>query len=357
MNEQLKFSWGHIIAYLALIFISFISFDGLVYLTGGDFKTAGIGMFAIDIILFIFFIVPQFLKATERKFSVRIWFERFLRFLSPIVFVALMAPFFHFWTVHSRESEIEKQFTNAISNSKNIFKEYEQYCDLRLNEYDSRLASVISGGSRRMLRTAGFSSDDTEVQKNSMLKALRLQLLSPGYYDLRNAAVDWIEDCDKGVSTFNVFIIGNIREIRSAIKGWNEQLDSISQKVLYNESPLDTFSEYQKIQKVNDALASLDSLRMSFTPFRSSSAPKDFSFARASGSLLKSFTAFGSKPGVIPIALAVVLYLAMLAPYFLQDRHTKSRERLFGRAKVSVPDSIAHPQEDNDDWSIFTPNK
>ena len=36
MDEQLKFSWGHIIAFLALIFISYITFVGVVYRTDGD---------------------------------------------------------------------------------------------------------------------------------------------------------------------------------------------------------------------------------------------------------------------------------------------------------------------------------
>ena len=40
MNEQLKFSWGHIIAFLALIIISYISFVGVTYMTDGDFTKA-----------------------------------------------------------------------------------------------------------------------------------------------------------------------------------------------------------------------------------------------------------------------------------------------------------------------------
>lgn len=69
MNEQLKFSWGHIISFLALIFISFVTFDGVVYFTDGDFKSAGIVMSVVDALLLLFFIGAQCLKATERRFS------------------------------------------------------------------------------------------------------------------------------------------------------------------------------------------------------------------------------------------------------------------------------------------------
>ena len=51
INETLKFSWGHIVAFLAIIFISYMSFMGLTYLTDGDFLIAGVGVAIIDILL------------------------------------------------------------------------------------------------------------------------------------------------------------------------------------------------------------------------------------------------------------------------------------------------------------------
>ncbi len=338
MNEQLKFSWGHVIAYLALIFISFVSFDGVVYFTNGDFPNAGIAMVAIDVLLFLFFIGAQFLKATERKFSVKIWLERFLVFLSPFVFVVLMIPFFHFWTVYDRGTEIENGFSRAISEAKNIFPEYEQYCALRMDEYSAHLSThAFERKISAEFYANTFSNEEVDAVRNSMRKTLRTQLLSSNYYNLRDAACGWIDDNNTGVSTFNVFIFGNIREITSAINRWNGQLDNFSKKILsyesyYGFSPR-TFSEYQTSRNLNDALASLDRLTKSFTVW--------------------------NWPGLFPIALAAGLYFALLAPYFLQDRHTKSRERLFSRARVSVPDSVALSHisskgDDSDDMSPFT---
>jgi len=57
INETLKFSWGHIIAFLAMIFISYVSFMGLTYWTDGDFFIAGIGVAIIDILLLVFFLL------------------------------------------------------------------------------------------------------------------------------------------------------------------------------------------------------------------------------------------------------------------------------------------------------------
>ena len=40
-NETLKFSWGHIIAFLAIIFISYVCYMGNFYQKSADFKAAG----------------------------------------------------------------------------------------------------------------------------------------------------------------------------------------------------------------------------------------------------------------------------------------------------------------------------
>ena len=61
INETLKFSWGHIIAFVVLIFISYVSFMGITYLTDGDFLFAGLGVVIINLVLIIFFIIPQIL--------------------------------------------------------------------------------------------------------------------------------------------------------------------------------------------------------------------------------------------------------------------------------------------------------
>lgn len=86
INETLKFSWGHIIAFVALIIISYLSFMGITYLTNGNFLYAGIGVLIIDVLIILFFIIPQILKGTDEKFRRKIIFERILFFSAPIVF-------------------------------------------------------------------------------------------------------------------------------------------------------------------------------------------------------------------------------------------------------------------------------
>ena len=69
INETLKFSWGHIIAFVAMIFISYVTFMGTTYLTGGSFISGGVGVLVVNILLVVIFIIPQILKGTEKKFD------------------------------------------------------------------------------------------------------------------------------------------------------------------------------------------------------------------------------------------------------------------------------------------------
>lgn len=155
-----------------------------------------------------------------------------------------------------------------------MFSEYEDYCAERLNNYDASLSAIIKSGNAKSLSLVGFSDDDKQVQKNFMLKTLRLQLLSENYTNLRDESVYWIEENDKGVSTFNVFLLGNIRQIESAITGWERQLDLFSAKILSNEDDANAlvggpkpvkFSQFQSSHDLNSVFTKLDRLTASFT--------------------------------------------------------------------------------------------
>ncbi len=312
MNEQLKFSWGHIIAFLALIIISYITFVGVTYKTDGDFTKAAIAMVAIDFVLFVFFLGAQMMKATKRKFAKRIWIERIFVFGSPVVFLLCLIPYFHFGTVQSKDEEIVKHFTNAISASKQMFADYDNYSMERISNYDHMLSRVISNKSIHpdKFASCGFSYGKEEIQKGNMVKALRLQLTSENYDSLKTEATKWIESSSKGATTWNVFLLGNTKEIKTAIHDWNAQLREFSAHKMNNEE----FSGYNVVKPFEEVSGSLNSVDRGLDGLTAM-------FTKS------SFPPFGSIFG------SIVLYFALLFPYFLQDRHTKSQFRLVGMEK------------------------
>lgn len=312
MNEQLKFSWGHIIAFLALIVLSYITFVGVTYKTDGDFTKAAIAMVVIDVVLSVFFIGAQMLKATTRKFAKRIWAERILVFGSPVVFLLCLMPYFHFGTVQSQDEEIIRLFTDAISASKQMFTDYDNYSKERISNYENMLCRVITNKSVHPndFSSCGFYNGKEKMQMGNMVEALHLQLISDNYNSLKTAATKWIESSSTGASTWNVFLLGNTKEIKTAIHDWNVQLREFANHKMSNEE-FNGYNVVKPFEEVSGSLASvdfgLDSLTDKFTG-----------------------TAF---PPIGSILGSIVLYFALLFPYFLQDRHTKSQLRLLGMEK------------------------
>lgn len=312
MNEQLKFSWGHIIAFLALIILSYITFVGVTYKTDGDFAKAAIAMVLVVVVLFVFFLGAQMLKATTRKFAKRIWIERILVFGSPIAFLLCLIPYFHFATVQSQDEEIVKHFTDAISASKQMFADYDTYSMERISNYDHMLSRVITNKSihPNEFASCGFTNGKEEIQKGNMVKALRLQLISENYDSLKTEATKWIESSSNGASTWNVFLLGNTKEIKKAIHDWNVQLIEFANHKMNNEE----FNGYNEVKLFEEASGSLNSVDRGLDGLK-------IKFTKS------SFPPIGSILG------SIVLYFALLFPYFLQDRHTKSQFRLLGMEK------------------------
>ena len=357
MNEQLKFSWGHIIAFFALIVVSYITFIGVTYLTNGNFVEASITMFGIDFVLLLLFIGAQIAKATTKKFSRWILFERTCIFISPIIFILVMIPYFHFWTVHNQNTVIVNDFTTAIHASKQMFTDYENYAYKRIENYEQLLDRIIvnKDSQHKEYEAFGFTSKNEEIQKENMITTLRLQLLSVNYYFLKNEAIKWIEQSNNGASTWNAFLLGNTKEIKKAIHDWNILLSSFSEKKLSNEE----FGGYNHVENFNDVSNSLSSVDKEFEGLSSKFTERRF-------------------PHIISIITAFIFYFALLFPYMLQDRHTKSQYRLicmkkgssrknsFGtnipennKADIQIDESISETNRtsgnnNNDDFASFT---
>lgn len=291
INETLKFSWGHIIALVALIFISYVSFMGITYLTDGDFVRAGVGVLIIDLILMVFFFVPQILKGTDEKFKKKIILERILFFVAPFCFIAAMGPYSHFWSVYKNRSQIESIFSRSIESTKGIFDSYEIYANDRIKEYDKILAQKRTN----------------EVQRTNKVEALRLQLIADNYDELKKTAIKWIDNAS-GATVWNVFMIGNITKIEEAIESWSNSLNGFSSKIMSDE-------------------------RDDVKPF--SSANTNITTAKAKLGSLRSVYTTMNPPSMLAIGIGVLLYMLLLFPYFIQSRNTKSTFRLIGSESES----------------------
>ena len=313
INETLKFSWGHIIAFVALIFISYVSFMGITYLTDGNFIFAGIGVVVVDLILILFFIVPQILKATDAKFDRRIIFERILICTAPIFFVVVMVPYAHFWTVFKNREVIEKTFSESLETTKGMFDSYEEYAEARVRAYSDSLTV-------RYYDTVAMRNPQ-EMRCLNQVEALSLQLKSDNFDNLKATAVEWVDDA-AGTTVWNVFKIGNLKTIEKSLDDWNSSLTEFSKKKMTDESAnVKAFTSEDK--SVMAAKEKFNTLRSIYTSVKA--------------------------PTIIAIGVAVLLYAMLMFPYFIQNRNTKSIYSLFGNERTKKSAKSAKPKKEGNE--------
>ena len=302
-NKMLKFSWGHIIAFIALIFISYVTYMGDFYRNGGDFGKAAINVLIIDIVLLCTFIGAQIFKSTDEKFSRSILIERILICLCPIAFCWMMLTYNHFWTVMGQNEEIETKFNQAISKSKQLFIDYKAYANDRIEEYDRFLTSVIHNKDKDVAtyHQIGFSGIDDQMQKQNYVRTLQLQLLSQNTDSLECVANKWIDRASQGASVWNAFLVGNVKEISMAITGWNKTLTSYSKPVLSNEARFkkEIIAFGDDNSAISDAIEELTDLKQIYMTEKAIN--------------------------IQTIWTGAILFIMLLFPYLLQSRNTKAR--------------------------------
>lgn len=307
-NQTLKFSWGHIIAFVALIFISYVSYMGDFYQNGGNFIEAAVKVFVIDILLLATFIGAQIIKGTDEKFARRIIIERILIVLCPITFFLAMLPYNHFWAVFSQREQIEGQFKEAVETSRQMFSDYDYYSEKRINSYTSHLTDVIANKAQdaATYSTSGFNGKDDAMIKANYIETLSLQLKSENTDSLRRNALEWIDKANQGASVWNAFLVGNVSKISEAIDGWNQALIDVSKPVLSNEAhgvqPFD--ADKESFKAVDSHFKGLMDIYTTTTRIR-----------------------------VNTIWTAAILLLMLLFPYLLQERNLRAQGyySLFGR--------------------------
>ena len=307
-NQTLKFSWGHIIAFVALIFISYVMYMGDFYQNGGNFTSAAIKVGIIDVLILATFIGAQILKGTDEKFDRSIIIERILIVLCPIVFVAAMYPYNHFWSVFDQRVQIERQFNASIEGAQQIFVSYDEYAKERIDTYKNNLNSILiarAKGEKKYYGDAGFTGTNDHLKKENFIHTLELQLCSQNSDSLKYVATKWINEANQGASVWNAFLVGNVEQISHAIKTWHKTLQGYSEYKLANEeikgNKVLIFDEDGNT--ITNATNGINSLKKIYTQTT------------------------GIKVNAVWTGL--ILFFMLLFPYFLQNRNTRAEGLYF----------------------------
>lgn len=375
-NQKLKFSWGHIFAFVALLFIAYMTFLSVTYYTLGNYILAGVITFAVDVSLLILFISLQRLKACDHRFQKNIRRERILFVVSFILFLILMIPFLKGWSVIKDNDKIIQNFKSAINESKNIFASYERYSELRINKYKQRLESIATSVKSNkqksdkhstydspdpflnniqhrfdskqdkyneekrwhrskimdsihhkqdcsqqiidLYKEIGFDGEKDSFMIENRITLLKLQIDSTNYEKIRDNALQWIEQANQGGSVWNVFLFGNLKTIKSSISSWHSSLQEFSSKKFVAEE--ESIMEFDKENKIlNSAINSIDQLENIYKQS-------------------KELYIWG-------LVTMILAYLFLLMPWIVQERNTKSREKI-----LSINNIKKKSETNSTDW-------
>lgn len=314
MHTRLRFSWGHILAFLGIIAGGFFTFEGVVYATSGDFMLGYLLMGAFMAIIGLFFILPQVFKASDSRMKQKIWIERVLIFMAPMILAVLLLPASHMMQVHNQNDKMVADFNHAMTSANAMFDEYQQYADDRIQAQDDYMAATKM----------------SPYERDNAREILTLQLLGANIDSLRTLATDWMKDADKGANSWNVFLMGNIDEIDASITEWEKILHDISSNTLSTESS--------------------DSL--SFSSLSAATAHQ------ALKNVHDTFTRTSWTPQPIMAVIWIGLYILLMLPYLLQARHPKSTYKFipWHNSKVQGYHADTAPLSSSNNDNTFNPD-
>lgn len=325
MHEKLKFSWSHIIAYLALIGIAYVSYVGLFYNLDSGFVKPGIYTGFIIITLWFWFIGMQKIKGVSNvplikyfRFDKCIWVERIMIILSPVVLVLCLIPFNHTMNIIDNAQKIKDSHKNTISFSMQLFEDYENYCNQRILKYTEFLNEVSANKGKQNIdiyNLLGFDGKNDSVKINLEKETLERQLLGTNYNKLKTevlgdgkSSCGWIGKANNTTSVLNVFMIGNISVIEKAIRSWSFDLEKFSELLLTTENPMEkkTFDSNENIMKnVNNG----------------------FSTMRGIYSQDKDYKGLNHRT----VLYSILIYFLLLFPYLVEYRHPLNHYNLLKR--------------------------
>lgn len=248
MGERLKFSFGHVVAFISLMFIGYVTFMGAVYFSKADFGWALVAVLIEMVGLFSLLMLLQKMKTVKHNFKRNIWIERAFVIFLILACGYAFTYFMKFWNVYENKDLVSTSFTEATASADSMFVAYDDYCAQRITNHEQRLKYDFRLTTSQLL-----------YQVQDSILCLKLQ--SPQYKKMKSDARAWIASTAQGVSVWNVFMMGNERKMSQVVDEWYGMLVSMSKGQLGTENNVEVFDvDNKNIEEIHEKIASLESL-------------------------------------------------------------------------------------------------
>ena len=289
MNQS-KFSLADVFSVIAAMTFGFVCFLSINFLSLGDTMSAAIIASIIALILAGLALSAKFLKRTRKNFKTSLFFELFFLFCFFLVAFILVNPFSHFFSVFAKKEEMQDKLLANFSVSNNIFTEYEDYANDRIDKYSSLLNAGIEAGEVNPdeFKKFGFEPGvDPKIQVESRKNTLKKVLFPPNYTEIKNNFYDWLSESRGKIEVWSpIAIVDVLNSVNSEIEGKKEKLQDWSKFCALNEIPCNGFNYDIIMDDVSIVFKEVDK----------------------------------NSPNLFSVIIAVVLYVFMLFSYFITSR-------------------------------------
>lgn len=316
LYKILKFVWAHVIVWAVLFVFTYGTYVGLFYDMDLGFVEPAVRAGLIFAILALWFSMLQKVKGVDNlffmNFDVCIWIERLLFFLLPVVLVFCLKPINYALNVFDDADEIEERFVESINSTEEMFAKYEEYCEIRIENYENFLKKLKDKKSLdpAIYQEIGFGGSHDDMKIETEIATLKHQLKGiMNYQRLDTLAENWVNKVNNKTSVLNVFLLGDINAVETAINEWSSDLESFSDKILSTEKyygvpahKFDNDDEY-----INGVVGELNALRDIYNPVGGRYE-------------LNSWT----------ILVGIVMWFVLILPWCIQDRHGANAYNIIG---------------------------
>lgn len=289
--EKAKFSFAWVIAIIALMAFSYISFMGLVY-----WQVLNVGLCVLLTLVLDALIIGCVVLMCRAKNS------RWLRlgilgqvFFGIIVLALLLGAsvmFAHFTKIVKQQDSVKTAYAAAIDDAHNMDGEYEKYVIARCDDYIHSLESLSSTDPdyKALFSNSlslGLSKNEIISKCVSNLKNLLKGSNDNG--DLMKKREQWLGDIS--ASVWNLSLPSNIRDITLSVNKWIDNYKALSTKVYTGETNV--------------------------APYENTSFNKNVSS-------LQSICKTVGWPSLLAVILAIVCYVLIMLPWIITPRNIAS---------------------------------
>jgi hypothetical protein len=289
--EKATFSFAWVIALIALIAFSYISFMGLVY-----WQLFSVGVCALFTLILDFMIMLCMLIMCRARRS------RWLRLglLGQIMFglvalVLLLASsvmFAHFTRIISQQEEIRSTYAAAIEDAQTLDENYDQYINERCVAYSAALSSLKPASKEYKALFSntialGFSKD--EAISKCVVNLKKLLGGNKESENLKNKREQWLKTGT--ASVWNLSFPANIRDFSSSVNQWIDNYTGLSSKSYTGETNVAPFEDNTFNQKMN---------------------------------ALNAICTTIGRPSLLAIVLAIVCFILILLPWIVTPKNMAS---------------------------------